>query len=180
MSEQSVGFGDEGRCDMRTRTLMVVLMVLIGASLLGIAGGADKVLYDGAGTQLYLGPFSEEYTIASSDPCWVRHGWEDFERFPGMVSGFIHSHDDVTSPGGFFFQLEIDGKRIHLNRQVIAYPLDEPGHTVMKLHWWIQFPSGYFPPGEYELTGTWGCRNPRSPNAAPNYFVRTVSLIVTP
>jgi hypothetical protein len=165
---------------MAKRIGIVVLCVLSVGALVALADSADKTMWKGEGDRIniYYGP--DTVVMSSSDPCWVRSGWGG-PIGPGDNSYEVRNLDWVTS-GGYYFELYIDGEEVKLQRCNATIPQDTPGDRFKAFAGGIQFPSGYFAPGEYELTGVTGCRNPR--NGANFVYelpsVVTVLLIVEP
>jgi hypothetical protein len=145
---------------MGQRICMVVLCVLIVGTFTVLAGGADKKVWEGEGERIniYYGP--EAVTISSSDPCWVRGGWGG-PVGPGDNSDELHNSGWVIN-GGYYFELYINDEEVKLQRCNAMIPQGTPGDRYGASAWGIQFPSGYFAPGEYALTGVLGCRNPRN------------------
>jgi hypothetical protein len=158
----------------------VVVCALVIATLSTLAVTAEKERWEGEGLQIIVRS-GTVYTISSTEPCWLRHGWATPEIGPGDNSAFVHEYGCVIN-GGMYFDLYINGEKVSLRCQNIHNVLDTPGHHTSMSYWYRQFPSGYFAPGEYEITGEWGCRNPRHANNDGGVLPiqRTVWLIVEP
>jgi hypothetical protein len=166
---------------MKSRIVMVVLCALGVAAFSTLVVAADKETWVGEGIQINIRWTGAVYTISSSEPCWVRHGWGGPEVGPGENSAYLHDNGWVIN-GGMYFDLYINGEKVSLRCQNIHNVLDTPGHSVSTSSWYRQFPSGHFAPGVYEITGEWGCRNPRNANndGGGLPWQSTVWLIVEP
>jgi hypothetical protein len=165
---------------MRTSIWTVAVCTLITATLCGTAALGSSTPWQGEGLKISVSATGTTYTISSSDPCWVRHGWGGPTE-PGYNSAYLHDTGWVTN-GGEYFRLYIDGERVLLRADNTLVVLDAPGHHNVTNSWYVQFPAGYFAPGVYEITGEWGCRNPRMANNADGDlpWLSTVWLIVEP
>ncbi len=166
---------------MRTPIWKAVACTLIAATLCGVAAVGNSTPWNGEGLKIGVMATGTVYTISSSDPCWVRHGWGGVDEGPGYNSAYLHATGWVTN-GGDYFSLYIDGKPVQLRSDNTLVVLDIPGHHIASHSWYVQFPAGYFVPGVYEITGEWGCRNPRMENNAAGDlpWLSTVWLVVEP
>jgi len=166
----------------RAFSIVVAAVVVLVSIAAGFGKGAQDVLFVGEGTRIDLKGDGAVYTISSNEPTWIRHGFGAIERYPGINSEYVHQYGDVTN-GGLYFDLWINGRKANMVPERDTTPLGTPGHILCEgVLWHVQFPAGYFAPGTYEITGEWGCRNPKSGNSSDVGYPmqHTVWLVVGP
>jgi hypothetical protein len=164
---------------VRLAICVPLLLVALTSLFIGAAWGKEPYKGEGEKIGLLVGwpdpPPPLEFS--SSLPSWVGHGWSD-GRYPGSVADSLVLGDGITNTGGIYFELYINGVEVDLKFLTSVTPGKEPGASTKVVHWFVQFPAGYFQPGTYEVTGVWGCRNPNNPLSEEE--VRTRELTITP
>ena len=150
---------------MRTRNLVIGLLLLVLASQAAAFAGGTVFEGDGLKLNLVFGPWY--YSISADEACWVRHG-VSIDRFPGMQREVKDDMgtNQIVDTLAYYMRLFIDGKEIELKMNMITTPpgLDgEPGRVNQKRLWHVQFPPYYFEAGmTYTLTLEIGAKNPNA------------------
>jgi len=160
------------------RTVAVGALVMLLVLVVGVVGVAKKPAFASVEEQInVLGGWPDE--IYADQACWVSHGVIG-DYYPGMQPDLKAETGDQSAVNGGVvkFELFINGDPIKLRVQKVVVPGLEPGTSVRRQLYYVQFESFHFEPGEYVFTGIWSEKNPNSSFGHGPALTRTHTMTV--